>query len=80
MLAGVPAFIVGFSLGGNFALRIARRCRREPIDNLRHVFCISPVLDPEKATAAAIDYLKELHGIFGDWSTVLSRGLARRQA
>ncbi|MGD8675798.1 MAG: alpha/beta fold hydrolase [Desulfobacterales bacterium] len=51
MLAGVPAFIVGFSLGGNFALRIARRCRREPIDNLRHVVCISPVLDPEKATA-----------------------------
>ena len=60
MLAGIPAFIVGFSLGGNFALRIARRCRRESIDNLRHVVCISPVLDPEKATARidAIPYIR----------------------
>ena len=29
-------------------------------------------LDPKKATAAAIAYLKALHQIFGDWSTVLA--------
>jgi len=29
-------------------------------------------LDPAKATAAAIAYLKELHQIFGDWATVLA--------
>ncbi|MBN2319661.1 MAG: LysM peptidoglycan-binding domain-containing protein [Acidobacteria bacterium] len=29
-------------------------------------------LDPEKATAAAIAYLQELHQIFGDWTTVLA--------
>lgn len=29
-------------------------------------------LDPEKATAAAIAYMKELHQIFGDWMTVLA--------
>jgi membrane-bound lytic murein transglycosylase D len=29
-------------------------------------------LDPEKATRAAIEYLKELHGMFGDWTTVLA--------
>lgn len=29
-------------------------------------------LDPEKATRAAIEYLKELHQIFGDWTTVLA--------
>lgn len=29
-------------------------------------------LDPEKATQAAIAYLKELHQIFGDWTTVLA--------
>ncbi len=29
-------------------------------------------LDPPKATAAAIAYLKELHDMFGDWATVLA--------
>ncbi len=29
-------------------------------------------MDPAKATRAAIDYLKELHSMFGDWSTVLA--------
>ncbi|UCG79465.1 MAG: LysM peptidoglycan-binding domain-containing protein [Nitrospirota bacterium] len=29
-------------------------------------------LDPDKATAAAIAYMKELHHIFGDWTTVLA--------
>jgi membrane-bound lytic murein transglycosylase D len=29
-------------------------------------------MDPEKSTQAAIDYLKELHAIFGDWTTVLA--------
>ncbi len=29
-------------------------------------------LDPEKSTAAAINYFTELHGMFGDWATVLA--------
>lgn len=29
-------------------------------------------LDPIKATRAAIEYMKELHQIFGDWTTVLA--------
>ena len=29
-------------------------------------------MDVEKSTRAAIDYLKELHGMFGDWLTVLA--------
>lgn len=29
-------------------------------------------LDPVKSTNAAINYLKELHNIFGDWATVLA--------
>jgi uncharacterized protein len=47
---GRPVFLAGFSLGGNFALRIARHCAQEPIPGLRHVISISPVLDPDKAT------------------------------
>ncbi|NVM21487.1 MAG: LysM peptidoglycan-binding domain-containing protein [Desulfobacterales bacterium] len=29
-------------------------------------------MDPKKATQAAIDYLQELHKIFGDWCTVMA--------
>lgn len=43
-----PFYIVGFSLGGNFALRIALN----PFDKLEHVLCVSPLLDPYKTTVA----------------------------
>jgi len=46
----LPVFLVGFSLGANFALRIALSCRRRPILHLRHVVAIRPVLDPEEST------------------------------
>jgi uncharacterized protein len=45
-------FLMGFSLGGNFALRIAKRCSDEPIENLCHVIAVSPAIDPGKATDA----------------------------
>jgi len=41
-----PVYIVGFSLGGNFSLRIARSLRDLSIRNLEHIFAISPVVDP----------------------------------
>ena len=43
---GAPVYIVGFSLGGNFALRIARSLRDLTIQNLKHIFAISPVVNP----------------------------------
>ncbi len=45
-------YLAGFSMGGNFALRIARKCAEKTIGNLKHVVSISPVLDPEKSTNA----------------------------
>jgi len=48
----VPCHLMGFSLGGNFALRIARRCYEKPIANVRHVISVSPVIDPSRATDA----------------------------
>ncbi len=47
-----PVYLIGFSLGGNFALRIAMKHYRIPIANLKHVFAISPPLDPYKTTLA----------------------------
>jgi len=59
-LAHHPACLIGFSLGGNFALRIARRCLDQPIDNLVQVVAVSPVLDPAKSTDRVdrIDYVR----------------------
>jgi predicted alpha/beta-fold hydrolase len=47
-----PYYIVGFSLGGNFALRIALKHSFSEIPLLNHIFCISPALDPYKATVS----------------------------
>jgi len=48
----IPCYLIGFSLGGNFALRIALRQSFAPIPNLKMVFSISPAIDPYKATLA----------------------------
>jgi predicted alpha/beta-fold hydrolase len=45
-----PVYLIGFSMGGNFALRIAIRHQKIPIANLKYVFAVSPPLDPYKTT------------------------------
>jgi len=71
-----PAFLVGFSMGGNFAIRIARHCLEEPIPNLRRVFCVNPPLKPMEATRR-IDAIPLLRRYFiRKWR----RSLARNQA
>ncbi|MFN3603273.1 MAG: YheT family hydrolase [Leptonema sp. (in: bacteria)] len=47
-----PTYIVGFSLGGNFALRIATMFSKKHKNTslLKFIFVISPVLDPQKST------------------------------
>lgn len=39
---------------------------------LNRNYYIDERMDPKKATLAAISYLKELHNLFGDWTTALA--------
>ena len=71
----LPFYLIGFSMGGNFALRVARKTAENPIENLKHVVSISPVLDPEKSTNA-IDAYAFLRKYFREkWS----RSLLKKQ-
>lgn len=47
--AGQPVILAGFSLGGNYVLRIARQLIKTPIKNLARLIAISPVIDPPSA-------------------------------
>jgi len=58
-----PAFLAGFSLGGNFALRTARKCAETPIPNLKLVVGISPLMNPAKSTAV-IDNIPWMRSYF----------------
>lgn len=50
-LAGdAPFFIVGASMGGNFALRLAAYHSDKPFPNLRKVIAINPAVDPAHST------------------------------
>lgn len=46
----LPVYVIGFSLGANFALRVGKKNSRQPIKGLKHIFAVSPPLDPYKAT------------------------------
>jgi uncharacterized protein len=51
LCAGRPLQLVGFSLGGNFMLRVAAQARAADL-SLARVVAISPVLDPVETLAA----------------------------
>jgi predicted alpha/beta-fold hydrolase len=53
MFSGLPLHLAGFSLGGNFLLRVAADAPRSGLD-IASVVAISPVLEP-RATLAAIE-------------------------
>lgn len=44
-----PFYIIGASMGGNFALRLAIRHSHEPFHNLRRVIAISPAVNPARS-------------------------------
>lgn len=60
---GQQLSLVGFSLGGNFALRVAARAGAAGIQ-LHKVVAISPVLDPEATLAALEDGFAVYHRYF----------------
>lgn len=72
----LPFYLAGFSMGGNFVLRIARKCSERPIKNLKHITSISPVLDPEKSTNAIDSYPLLRRYFRRKWS----RSLLKKQA
>lgn len=72
---GRPVFILGFSLGGSFALRMAALHNQKPIPRLKLVCAINPPLDPYKATAN-IDRIAPIRRYFlKKWK----RSLAKKQ-
>lgn len=77
LAGGLPVYLMGFSLGGNFGLRIALRQSQNRIENLRHVFAISPPLDPYIATRRIDESLPFYRLYFlSKWK----RSLRRKQA
>lgn len=50
----LPVGLIGFSMGGNCALRIARDLPKAPIPQVCHVVAVSPVIEPEE-TCTLID-------------------------
>ena len=68
-----PSYIVGFSLGGNFALRLSRQLADYPIPNLEHVFSISPVIDPWEASPLIDKNPLIRQYFFKKWTTSLRK-------
>jgi predicted alpha/beta-fold hydrolase len=72
-----PLHLVGVSLGGNFALRLAWRHTQMPLPNLHHTISICPVVNPYRSTLS-LDAAPGLYQRYfrGKWR----RSLARKQA
>jgi predicted alpha/beta-fold hydrolase len=71
-----PMFLIGFSLGGNFVLRLLRKFSQTPLADLRYAVSISPVLNPQKSTET-IDRIAFIRKYFlAKWR----RSLLKKQA
>ena len=66
-----PFFIIGFSLGGNFSLRVAIKQRFKKIKNLRHIISVNPPLDPKKACIAIDNNLIYRYYFIKKWRRAL---------
>lgn len=52
LASGLPFYLVGVSMGGNFALRLACRHRHQPLPNLTKIIAVNPAANPAHATDA----------------------------
>ena len=57
-----PFYVIGFSMGGNFALRVAWQHACDPIPNLERAVAISPSADPARVTKAL-----DKHWVYRDY-------------
>jgi predicted alpha/beta-fold hydrolase len=62
MFAGEPLHLIGFSLGGNFMLRVAAQA--DAGLEIANVIAVSPVLDPGATLAALEDGFRPYHRYF----------------
>ncbi|HEY5102065.1 MAG TPA: alpha/beta fold hydrolase, partial [Steroidobacteraceae bacterium] len=62
MFAGRPLHLIGFSLGGNFMLRVAAQDAAEL--NIANVIAVSPVLDPGATLCALENGFRPYHRYF----------------
>jgi predicted alpha/beta-fold hydrolase len=74
--AGTALSLVGFSLGGNFMLRVAAQAREAGLD-LARVIAVSPVLDPGE-TLTALE--RGMPGYEGYFVRKWLRSLSKKQA
>ncbi len=73
-LAGtVPVFVMGFSMGGNFAIRIARVLSVEPDPAIRAFVALNPPLDPKTATEKIDRHFLLRRYFLNNWKTSLRR-------
>lgn len=62
-----PFYVVGASMGGNFALRLAAHHAQMRFHNLRRVIAISPAINPNSATNALDAHRVYRHYFRGQW-------------
>lgn len=69
----LPFYVIGASLGGSFALRIAWRHAQTPIPNLEHTLAINPAIEPHHATLALDRNPIYLHYFRSRWRKSLEK-------
>lgn len=71
LAGGGPVFLVGWSMGGNFALRMGIRHAKEPIPGIQRIVAISPGINPEESTVTLDDILWSRYYFMKKWKRSL---------